>query len=243
MCYIQGGSPKGSSSVQRGAVDSTPPRSSRPIVYKKEIFFGRKHPFWHAATCYLNVYDDNECGEAPRSEDYLMVGKETGSQLWEPAQVDEMAHRIAHGEPIGQGRMYLITEEQFLEVLRQENNEQCVDVDFTKASRNLVTCLDPTSYYGDLVSLGMYAVLDVSSLPLTEAAGVVEGYPVFSFSGQNKPEQFGQKPSIPYIRTIVRGLRDTFKTPDDDILTYLLSLRGIKGHYTRAELLPVIDVE
>lgn len=66
---------------------------------------------------------------------------------------------------------------------------------------------------------------------------------MFSFTGQNKPEQFGQKPSVPYIRTIVRGLRDTFNLPDDDILDYLACLRGIKGHFTRAELLPVIDVE
>lgn len=155
MCYIQGGSPKGSASVQRGAVDSTAPRSTRPICYKKEVFFGRKHPFWHAATCYLNVYDGADNSEAPCSEDYLIVGNELGGQCWEAAQAKEIARRMEEGEPMGFGRMYLITEEQFLEVLRQENNEQCVDVDFTAASQELVTCLDPTSYYGDLVSLGV----------------------------------------------------------------------------------------
>ena len=73
-------------------------------------------------------------------------------------------------------------------------------------------------------------------LSLTKYAGIVEGFPVFSFSGENDVREQGQKPSIPYIRTIVKGLRDTFSMTDSDTIDYLLHLRGIEGNYSADDL-------
>src|SRR5699024_7660455 len=87
------------------------------------------------------------------------------------------------------GRLFLITENQFKDVVAQENNETTIDIDLkTIIKQGYAKVTD--GWYGRMMYLG-----------------TKEGAPIFTFTS-NTPmsDQKFNKPAKPYIQTIADGL-------------------------------------
>ena len=84
LCYINGGTPGGSSKRCEGCSDKTPPQDRRPITIPHELYFARESSSWG--------------------------GK---GVAFVKSQRDDNVKTF--------GRMYLITREQFTQIVRQEN--------------------------------------------------------------------------------------------------------------------------
>lgn len=117
-------------------------------------------------------------------------------------------------------RMYLITEEQFEDVVRQENGvpDMEVDVDHIKEKGSVVIQDSP---YGNLIY-----------------AGEAVGYPIFTFTHQ-KPmsEQEINIPSKRYLAMLIRGYLETYTDDATQIASYLAEKPGVKGVYSYEDLL------
>lgn len=114
------------------------------------------------------------------------------------------------------GRMYLITEEQFLDVMLQENNRNPkierleIDLNEVKRSGKFDTKL---GLYGLIIHLGSK-----------------DGHEIFTITnptGHSKSEI--NAPGENYLKTIAEGLRDKYQMSDKDILKYFKGLEGIKN--------------
>mgnify|MGYP001821802796 CR=1 FL=1 len=121
------------------------------------------------------------------------------------------------------GRMYLITAEQFREVVLQENGYRQMDVD-------LGMDLDKTIQEGSSeLREGLYRTL----LFLGEEAG----HPIFTFTAAGGvDEQLLNPPGPLYLAIIARGLRETFGLSDAGIVEYFQDRLGIKGFLPAEEL-------
>ncbi len=119
------------------------------------------------------------------------------------------------------GRMYLITEEQFEDVVRQENGieDMSVDVETIKEKGNII--LDENAYYGNLLY-----------------AGDRDGYPIFTFTNpKSMKENTIMKPSERYLAMLIRGYYQTHGMEAEEIVNYLIEKPGVEGVYTRSDLL------
>jgi hypothetical protein len=106
------------------------------------------------------------------------------------------------------GRKYLITKEQFLDVIRQENSlpeDYPINIDKEELIKNGSLVLFENSYYGRLLYLG-----------------ISNNYPMYSFtcitkmSDMKKTTLFGT-----YYDVIANGLKETYVMNDNDIKKYL----------------------
>jgi tetratricopeptide (TPR) repeat protein len=117
------------------------------------------------------------------------------------------------------GRMYLITEQQFIDVVSQENDGASISIDFQKA-RQQGSMVFHESWYGKIVYLGEQ-----------------DGFPIYTFtSGKNIALETPVAPSPQYLQYIISGLKEVYPVTDEDIVKYLITRPGIKGHYTIGEL-------
>jgi|SRR5690625_94656 len=106
------------------------------------------------------------------------------------------------------GRMFLITEDQFKDVVAQENNETLIDIDLKKVIER-GSAKVTNGWYGRMMYLGEK-----------------EGAPIFTFTS-NTPMS-GQKikiPAKPYIKTIANGLMK-MNMSKQDISDYLTRKHG-----------------
>ncbi len=122
------------------------------------------------------------------------------------------------------GRMYLITTDQFREVVLQENGYQEMNVD-------LGMDLEMTLREGRTeLKTGLYRTL----LCLGEEGG----HPIYTFTSAGGMEGASLNPPGPlYLTVIVRGLKETFGLSDTGIIEYLQGRPGIRG------LLPIEELE
>src|SRR5699024_12039281 len=92
-------------------------------------------------------------------------------------------------DEVTSGRKFLITDEQFKEVVAQENNEQGLDIDLDTVIREGAVKIT-NGWYGRIMYLGEK-----------------DGAPIFTFTS-NVPmtEQKIKEPAQAYIRTIANGL-------------------------------------
>jgi hypothetical protein len=113
-------------------------------------------------------------------------------------------------------RMYLITLEQFEDVIAQENWLKVGDVKLHEplAEERIV---GPEHVYGVVVPLGE-----------------LEGYPILTVT-QHRGTREAQ-PTIPYVRHIAHGLREAHAMSDDEIVDYLATKRGVTGAIGPREL-------
>src|SRR5579859_2057184 len=113
------------------------------------------------------------------------------------------------------GRMYLITREQFVDVVRQEtNNKELPSIDFEKAIANGSFVYSELSWYGNLIYLG-----------------IREEFPIFTFTNHENIAQIN-KPSKNYLRTIIRGIKESYThLSNEEIVTYLISKQGVEDNY------------
>ncbi len=113
------------------------------------------------------------------------------------------------------GRMYLITKQQFVEIVRVENNlhprEDYLTIDFEQVINNGESVLFP-SWYGRIIYIGED-----------------DGRPIFTFTaGWGDDEIEPNPPGEKYLEIIVKGIKETYDLPDDEIIHYLRNTIGIK---------------
>lgn len=123
------------------------------------------------------------------------------------------------------GRMYLITNEQFIDVVKQETNftgELIIDFDRAISDGSLV--FREGSWYGNIIFLGNR-----------------NDHPIFTFTHQENISPT-TKPSNKYLRTIVKGIHETYdhlSTPE--IVDYLISKQGVAGNNSREDLVKLVE--
>lgn len=120
-------------------------------------------------------------------------------------------------------KKYLITQEQFLDILQQENNGLEIDIRLTEVIEKGSKVFRSNAWYGNILYLGES-----------------EGYPVFTFTAPwDVTEVELKKPSSQYLSTIVTGLKNYFL--NDEIYHYFKDKAGIAALYSEEELLNVIN--
>ncbi len=117
------------------------------------------------------------------------------------------------------GRMYLITQQQFIEVVKQENSGKEIEIDFKRAMTDNYI-FKPGSWYGKIVFLGKH-----------------NDHLIFTFT--NELNLACTKPGSKYLKIIVAGIKEFFPYSNLEIAEYLFSTDGIKGNYTMDELLSI----
>ncbi|MBA2176012.1 hypothetical protein H0266_14035 [Halobacillus locisalis] len=119
--------------------------------------------------------------------------------------------------------MYLVTREQFLDIVAQENGLDSFDMDFDEVMEKGAKVVQD-SWYGNLLYLGDEG-----------------GYPVFTFTNPEPmaPDEV-KKPSVEYLSTIITGLQKSAGLEEDEIVAYFMDVPGVKGTYTEQELRNVV---
>jgi ElaB/YqjD/DUF883 family membrane-anchored ribosome-binding protein len=114
------------------------------------------------------------------------------------------------------GRMYLITQEQFIDVLRQENGDNSLNLDFESIIESGSKKIS-NGWYGNILFLGFQC-----------------DYPIFTFTSSEQYQYM--KPDKTYLKTIINGLQEIYALPIEEAIDYLISKPGIQGNFTRDEL-------
>jgi hypothetical protein len=116
------------------------------------------------------------------------------------------------------GRMYLITDEQFNDVVMQENESPVSGWRRIPAFDQLVGQrefrLSGNPWYGRLLNIGSEG-----------------GYPVLTFTTARADLQANPSPPCEqYVKVIASGIKETYpKMSNDDIVEYLLRAEGLRG--------------
>jgi hypothetical protein len=126
------------------------------------------------------------------------------------------------------GRMYLISRDQFREVVLQENGhrrmEADVGLDLEKTIREGRSEL-PGELYGTVLHLGEE-----------------EGKPIFTFTASWGEEQaLLNRPGPKYLKVIIRGLKETFGLSNPGVMDYLRDVPGVQGVIPEEELARVVE--
>lgn len=109
------------------------------------------------------------------------------------------------------GNMYLITRQQFMDVVQQENNtNELIEIDFDKAQKQHSLVVRENSWYGNLLFLGKK-----------------NNYPIFTFTNENYLLSEINPPNQYYLKTIIKGLIDTHQLNQTELEDYFLSKKGI----------------
>lgn len=136
-----------------------------------------------------------------------------------------LEHQLAEG-PGALGRRYLITEQQFADVMAQENGRP-----FDEIVLPSLDDLEPGSM--TVVGAGNYDAL--VALP------PVDGAPVVTFTAPVPPET--RTPSAPaagYLSTLLRGLRETHSIDDRELAERMLRSTGMTPTWTLEEVLALL---
>ncbi|OIJ12864.1 hypothetical protein BKP35_09860 [Anaerobacillus arseniciselenatis] len=115
-------------------------------------------------------------------------------------------------------RKYLITKEQFLDVVKQENNGVELDIDLEKVKKEVYLTLRD-SWYGTILFLG-------------EA----EGASIFTFTADWDLDVPFNKPSEQYLSMIIEGLKRYVNLNSHDIINYLSTKPGVIDNYCKEEI-------
>lgn len=119
-------------------------------------------------------------------------------------------------------KKYLITPEQFLDVLKQENSGIHFDIDLKKVKESGAMIFRNRAWYGRILYLGDDG-----------------GYPIYTFTAPwDMDDIMLNPPSHEYLHTIITGLKEYYSK--DEIHQYLENKPGIKGKYAAEELARLI---
>lgn len=132
-------------------------------------------------------------------------------------------------------KMYLITWEQFVEVVEQENHREAQYVDLKKQMNALLKQFQGTQVQSVKLLDGMYGRLVY--------LGLHESYPMFTFT---TPKNFDEltitRPGNAYLQVIYRGLSSSWKDfSEKEAIEYFLGKRGVKEHVTVEELKKILQ--
>ncbi len=117
------------------------------------------------------------------------------------------------------GRMYLITIEQFVDVVRQENDyEGKLEIDFYNVQEQGSSVFLSNTWYGNLIYLGEES-----------------GYPIFTFTNEQFLEEEINAPSNEYLNTLKVGVRESYKMTDIEVQSYFESKLGIRNNLDKSK--------
>jgi hypothetical protein len=115
-------------------------------------------------------------------------------------------------------KKYLITVDQFLDVVKQENNGVDFEIDLNEVKQRGSKVFHRHSWYGNILYLGEE-----------------KGFPIYTFTAPwNINDVEWKKPSHAYLKTIIKGLKRDYSA--EEIYHYFHSKPGIKDRYTDDEL-------
>jgi hypothetical protein len=182
-CYIEGGTPPGSTNTNPGCRDKTLPSDRAPVSLNFELYFAGNSTAWRGAPAFLR-----NGGSSARAL----------------------------------GRMYLITDDQFNDVVMQENGQEVNGARFVPSFEELTRKnefdLPGDRLYGHLLRVGLQG-----------------GWPVITFTTARV--QTIAAPSKAYIKVIVAGIRETYPAMTNvQICEYLLRAEGVHGRISPEEL-------
>ncbi|WP_261179466.1 hypothetical protein [Anaerobacillus sp. CMMVII] len=115
-------------------------------------------------------------------------------------------------------RKYLITAEQFLDVVKQENNGAEFEIDLIEVVKKGSNTFKD-SWYGTILHIGEE-----------------DGWPIFTFTGDWDLDVPLNSPSKHYLKMIIEGLKKSVKLNDTEIINYLSSKPGIEGSYSSDDI-------
>jgi hypothetical protein len=192
MCYIKGGCPRGSTKQYPGCRDKHDPIESRAIPFNLELYFAGRSNTW------------------PRKEKDRDV----------PGGIAFIRENSERGPALG--RMYLITDEQFNDVVLQENDKTPDGNRYVPVFEQLVgrreSPLDDDPLYGKILNIGSK-----------------EGRPILTFTTARRLTL--NEPSENYLKVIASGIKETYSgMSDDDIVAYLYRAAGIRGNIDLAKI-------
>lgn len=122
------------------------------------------------------------------------------------------------------GRMYQITAEQFIQVVRQENGlepeDESLQLDLEQVKKEGQVVLG-AGWYGRIIYLG-----------------TKKKCPIFTFTSPKLlNEILPTTPGEIYLRTIGRGIKQTYGLKEEEIADYFLTKPGVNGFWSRESLL------
>ena len=111
------------------------------------------------------------------------------------------------------GRMYLITKEQFEEVVKQETNYKGkLSIDYKLAIKNGNLVFRENTWYGNLIYLGQK-----------------RDFPIFTFTNESNLEKEINPPHKDYVKMIAIGIQEIYNIGGIDLVEYFKSKIGITG--------------
>ncbi|OIJ22502.1 hypothetical protein BKP45_05185 [Anaerobacillus alkalidiazotrophicus] len=116
-------------------------------------------------------------------------------------------------------RKYLITLEQFLDVVKQENNGATFSIELDEVMQSGSKTFRE-SWYGTILYLGDND----------------EGIPIFTFTSDWDLDVSFNKPSNEYLSMIIEGLKKNVLLSDIEIVNYLSTKQGIEGFYNKVDI-------
>lgn len=132
--------------------------------------------------------------------------------------------RVSKHRLITLGRMYLITDSQFSDVVLQENGRTPGTVRVVPEFEQLIQRLNKE-----------YSLPDNCFYDLLLKIGTKRGYPILTLTAQQK--RCIGAPSEAYVKTITSGLRQAYPTKSrEEICDYLLARKGLAGSVEREKL-------
>jgi hypothetical protein len=135
---------------------------------------------------------------------------------------------LSDQDPPCLARAYLITQGQFVDVVRQENRLQTEIADFEQR-------LHEAKEHGHarLLPLGFYTELLF--------CGERHGHPMLTFTASDDRVDIG-RPSAAYLQMIGSGLRECHGVTTAQAVRYLIGRPGVQGTWTRRDLKDLLDV-
>ncbi len=128
------------------------------------------------------------------------------------------------------GRMYLITNDQFVQVVRQENSQDpknnAIQVDVVRATKDGECRLEGAGLYSRILYLG-----------------TDNGWPILTFTAARDRTIRPNAPSESYLGTIIRGLIETYSFDTETIVEYLLDKRGIASILLEEQMRNIVRKE
>jgi hypothetical protein len=130
--------------------------------------------------------------------------------------------------PPSLARAYLITQGQFVDVVRQENGLRADIADFDQRLHEAME-----HGHARLLPVGFYTELLF--------CGTRDGHPMLTFTASEDRTDFG-RPSAAYLQMIGSGLRESHGVTTAQAVTYLIGRPGVQGAWTPRDLQDLLEV-
>lgn len=121
------------------------------------------------------------------------------------------------------GKRYLITREQFFDIVCQENNISLDEIDNIGAPI--------------FSEIGSYVLFPKKAYGRVMCVAIEEGIPILTFTTVKETLETAVAPSIEYLNMIAKGIHETYNISKSEIVDYFSELSGVKGNYSKDILL------